>query len=325
MATTNGDIVVDLVDASGVTYVNDVVVNAQSGTAGTQSEPAVAKGAIDQRLVVAFTDGDDIRVVTTNEGASPLTNHLVASSGVQRSPDVAGIVSGDAIQLRGYVVVFVDETAVDGGGTAIRAQFVAGNGAAGPVINVNATTAGDQTEPTVTALPNGRVFVAWTDASGTEGFGGSGTAVRGRLLSVNGTQLAAAGDEMLVNTYTAGDQNEPAVATTSDGLISVVWTSASGALDSDSTGISLQTLDPRAQADTKIEPLGTRCFAVAGEPGDLAIVNLTPVEADAPGNGQLIGSGVGVPPVASNVNFGPGSVDPNVAVTPIGPDGRVCS
>ena len=61
---------------------------------------------------------------------------------------------------------------------------------------------------------------------------------------MNGTQLAAAGDEMLVNTYTAGDQNEPAVATTSDGLISVVWTSASGALDSDSTGISLQTLDP---------------------------------------------------------------------------------
>ena len=55
-----------------------------------------------------------------------------------------------------------------------------------------------------------------------------------------------------------------------------------------------------------------------------AIVNLTPVEANTPGNGQLIGSGVGVPPVASNVNFGPGSVDPNVAVTPIGPDGQVC-
>ena len=159
VATTNGDIVVDLVDTSGVTYVNDVVVNTQSGTAGTQSEPAVAKGAIDQRLVVAFTDGDDIRVVTTNEGASPLTNHLVASSGVQRSPDVAGIVSGDSMQLRGYVVVFVDETAVDGGGTAIRAQFVAGNGAAGPVINVNATTAGDQTDPTVTALPDGLVLV----------------------------------------------------------------------------------------------------------------------------------------------------------------------
>ena len=31
-----------------------------------------------------------------------------------------------------------------------------------------------------------------------------------------------------------------------------------------------------------------------------------------------------VPPEASNVNFGPGTVDPNVAAAPIGVDGEVC-
>jgi lysophospholipase L1-like esterase len=48
------------------------------------------------------------------------------------------------------------------------------------------------------------------------------------------------------------------------------------------------------------------------------------VLAQGAGNGQLISSDVVTPPVASNVNYGPGSVDPNVAVATIGVDGRVC-
>lgn len=66
------------------------------------------------------------------------------------------------------------------------------------------------------------------------------------------------------------------------------------------------------------------CFDVSGAPGSVAIVNLTPVEATAPGSGQLISSDVVVPPEASNVNFGPGTVDPNVALAVVGADGRVC-
>lgn len=69
---------------------------------------------------------------------------------------------------------------------------------------------------------------------------------------------------------------------------------------------------------------GRVCFAVAGSPGDVALVNLTPVLAAGGGNGQLVSSSVTLPPNASNVNFGPGSVDPNVAAAPIGPDRRVC-
>lgn len=75
------------------------------------------------------------------------------------------------------------------------------------------------------------------------------------------------------------------------------------------------------------EPLTTReriCFEVEGAPGDLAFVNLTPVEASGPGFGVLVSSDVVNPPLASNVNFDVGTVDPNVGTAPIGADGRVC-
>ena len=53
-------------------------------------------------------------------------------------------------------------------------------------------------------------------------------------------------------------------------------------------------------------------------------MNVTPVEAGGAGDGQLVSSDVATPPVASNVNYGLGTVDPNVAVAPIGADGQVC-
>jgi hypothetical protein len=53
-------------------------------------------------------------------------------------------------------------------------------------------------------------------------------------------------------------------------------------------------------------------------------MNLTPVEASGPGYGLLVSSAIGDPPIASNANYGPNTVDPNVAVAPIGPDGQVC-
>ncbi len=85
---------------------------------------------------------------------------------------------------------------------------------------------------------------------------------------------------------------------------------------------------PKRVTDTRdtsiVAPGARRCFAVAGNPGDAAIVNLTPVSAGANGNGLLISSDVNQAPVAANVNYAAGSVDPNVAIAPIGTDGQVC-
>ena len=89
--------------------------------------------------------------------------------------------------------------------------------------------------------------------------------------------------------------------------------------------------EPSRKVDTRIglggarlEPGARVCFAVAGPPGDAALVNITPVGADGPGDGLLTSSDVVTPPLASNVNFAPGSVDPNLTIAPIGSDGQVC-
>ncbi len=89
-----------------------------------------------------------------------------------------------------------------------------------------------------------------------------------------------------------------------------------------SVGIGLTTAG-RATADS-VEPGARTCFGVSGAVGDTAVVNLTPVGALASGSGQLVSSDLTSPPVYSNVNFSPGTVDPNVAVAAIGPDGRTC-
>jgi hypothetical protein len=93
---------------------------------------------------------------------------------------------------------------------------------------------------------------------------------------------------------------------------------------------AVQSGAPDRKVDTRIAvgggrvpPAGRLCFPVSGSPGDAAVVNLTPVEADNSGFGLLVSSDV-VAPVASNVNYAPGTVDPNVAVAPIGRDGQVC-
>jgi hypothetical protein len=79
-----------------------------------------------------------------------------------------------------------------------------------------------------------------------------------------------------------------------------------------------------AYAVGPVQLAGRLCFGVVGDAGDIAVLNLTPVLAAGAGNGQLVSSDVATAPVASNVNFGPGTVDPNVAMAQIGVDGRVC-
>jgi hypothetical protein len=78
-----------------------------------------------------------------------------------------------------------------------------------------------------------------------------------------------------------------------------------------------------------VAPGGSVCPGAVGDPGAVAVLNLTPVEATAAGFGAVRASdapsnnSLGAAAV-SNVNFRPGSVDPNVALVSIGADQRVC-
>ena len=64
--------------------------------------------------------------------------------------------------------------------------------------------------------------------------------------------------------------------------------------------------------------------ASSGSPGDAAVVNLTPVEADNNGYGLLVSSDVTPHRSRPTSTTRPATIDPNVAVAPIGADGKVC-
>lgn len=74
----------------------------------------------------------------------------------------------------------------------------------------------------------------------------------------------------------------------------------------------------------QVDANGQRCFAADGDPFDLAVVNVTPVQGQGRGYGRIESSDQRAVGPFSNVNFDIGTVDPNLAVASIGPDGRLC-
>jgi hypothetical protein len=124
-----------------------------------------------------------------------------------------------------------------------------------------------------------------------------------------------------------GDTNGNFRADGRDDLVVTIWTTGTplGAAPWPTFKANMaRTGGPLPTAPKSVAPSGRTCFSVAGSPGDAAVVNLTPILAAGAGNGLLIGSNVGTPPDASNVNYNTGTVDPNVAIATIGPDGKVC-
>src|SRR6188474_1439825 len=85
------------------------------------------------------------------------------TSGDQLRPEVAALANG------GFVVVWNDASGTlgDNSGRGVKAQLYDASGAAvGGEFLVNTQTTGDQDDPSVTGLPDGRFVVTWTDRSG---------------------------------------------------------------------------------------------------------------------------------------------------------------
>ena len=173
-------------------------------------------------------------------------------------------------------------------------------------------------------LADGGLFVSWLDAPGAR--------VRGQFFDVSRSGVVSvSGPAFTVSEFRA--VGRPSAAAMPDGRVAVVWASGDLGGLGDEAGVSGRLLDPvdfrsgsGGGGAAGVVASGGRCFAVGGGavPGAVAAVNLTPVGASAPGNGQLLSSDVVSPPVASNVNFGQGTVDPNVAFAQVGADGKLC-
>jgi len=133
-------------------------------------------------------------------------------SGEQVNPAVAALPGG------GLVVVWQSD-AQDGDSWGVFARVADASGAfpAGE-LQVNAYTAGAQSQPRVVALGSNDFVVVWQ----SYGQDGDGTGVFGRRLPSSGTTF---GPEYAVNLSTAADQSNPAISRLSDDRVIVVWQS----------------------------------------------------------------------------------------------------
>src|SRR5262245_7297302 len=102
-------------------------------------------------------------------------------------------------------------------------------------------------DSSIVALPGGQYFVSWTDNGSATETDGSGSHIRGAIMSgTGGTNVSG---DFIINSSTTGDQRESAVTVLADGRILAVWTDAGqNAGDTSGSAIRAQIFDQRTAA-----------------------------------------------------------------------------
>lgn len=172
-------------------------------------------------------------------------------------------------------------------------RFTANGATLGNIFTVNTQTAAYQYAPSAAMDDQGRFVVAWT--SGPASFEEDGRNIEARRFLADGTPL---GNQQLVNTWSAGEQDDSAVAMDAAGNFVVVWQDL---VPGDERGIEGQLFGsdgiPRGgELRADATPTGTeRTPAVAMAPsGEFVIAwgSIGPVGTDGPGGGDGDGESV---------------------------------
>ncbi len=153
-----------------------------------------------------------------------------AQAGDQSNPQVAVRTTG------GYVVW--QDNAIDGNGLGIAARRLDNN--FNPTFGsfrVNQQIAGDQERPQIALLNNGGAAIVWQ--SGRPGFPN----IHARLLNSGGTFVTT--NDLRVNLYTNGAQTAPIVATLTNGVVVIAWTSSGE--DGSMQGVFARLMDASGQ------------------------------------------------------------------------------
>ncbi len=220
--------------AAGAAVGGEIPVNTTTDL--NQQFPSVAM-ADDGSFVVAWeglnADGSGWGIVAQrfDSGGNPSGGEVAVNTTIdldQTRPSVAMTSAGD------FVITW-QSINQDGSGWGIYArQFDASGNPTTGEIPVNSRTDEHQQFPSVAIDDSGSFSVAWQSVNQD----GGGWGIYRQSFDSAGS---AVGGEMLVNTFTTGDQTSPAIAMTDDGGHVVVWQS----LDQDGSnwGVYLQQFD----------------------------------------------------------------------------------
>ena len=228
--------VFDVVGApvGGEFLVNTTTVEAQNQPTVTALEGGgFAVGWLDLSSVGSGANSDvRARVFDFSGIAGPDFVASTTTSGSQDQPALASLADGR------FVMAWTDFSfsAGDGTGAAIRVQvFNADGSTSGSEMLVNTTTLGDQFEPAITVLADGRFAVAWRDGSSTAP-DTSGAAIRGQIfdpreagIGVNGSSqddglVGTAFDDVMKgrkgdDSLAGGDANDTLIGGEDDDLL----------------------------------------------------------------------------------------------------------
>ncbi len=221
-STSGDDIYAQRYGSDGVPEGSAFLVNAY--TSGEQARPAVAMDAAGD-FVVAWQSygqagsrsGYDVYAQRYGSDGAPLGSNFLVNTytiGDQEAPAVAMDAAGD------FVVAW---QSFDQAGSVsdfdIYAQRYGSDGAPlGSNFLVNAYTSGDQEYPAVAMDATGDFVVAW------KSYGQAGSSSEFDIYAQRyGSDGAPLGSNFLVNTYTSGNQEFPAVAMDAAGDFVVAW------------------------------------------------------------------------------------------------------
>ncbi|HEY9080496.1 calcium-binding protein, partial [Magnetovibrio sp.] len=233
-----------LYDTTGYEIDSEFRIN--SSTLNSQRDVSIA-ALLDGGFVVTWNsdgqDGDGNGVYGqrfTASGATVGAQFRINTTTLadQDSSSVASLSDG------GYVVAwesFRQDHPVTGNGIYGQRYDVNGN-AAGSEFLINTYITDDQATPSVAGLSGGGFVVVWQ----SNGQDSDGLGIYAQRFNADGS---ANGTEFVINTFTAGSQERPAVASLSTGGFVVTWQSANQ--DGNSAGVYGQLYDPSAN------PVGT--------------------------------------------------------------------
>jgi hypothetical protein len=201
-----------LFGADGKAIGGDVRVD--TSTSGSHAASA-AVGLADGGYVVVWDGNGDIHAQRFDEHGGALAAPVLVNSSVA---DVQSDASVTALADGGFVVSW-QSMGQDGNDAGVFLQRYGASGAAvGAELQVNTTSAGSQSAPSITGLSDGGFVVAW-QSSGQDG---SGSGVYAQRYDAGGQ---AVGTETQINSGTFSDQSAPAIAATSDGGFVATWMS----------------------------------------------------------------------------------------------------
>ncbi|MEM9557957.1 MAG: hypothetical protein AAGC60_27105 [Acidobacteriota bacterium] len=202
-------------DAAGMPLGDEIPVN--TTTAADQEFAEVAVAADGRFLVVWESDGQDGSfgsIVARLFGAdgAPLTGEIAVNTTTldnQNDPVVVAVANGFRIAW--------ESDAVDGSGEAVvmRSFDLDAMPTSGEV-TVNLSTSGDQEDPDLAVLADGRFAVVWE----SDGQDGDGESVVARVFAADGTALTG---ELVLNQTILGDQQDPRLTALGADSFAAAW------------------------------------------------------------------------------------------------------